>query len=100
MGMGKDTIFNMEARVVLEGLRVAWGRGLRQVEVECDNVLLVESLLIDGSINSRMVELRLIHGILNREWNVRIRHVPRSQNAIIDYMAKFVISGPPSLVVF
>ncbi|MBA0747415.1 hypothetical protein Gogos_004329 [Gossypium gossypioides] len=42
------------------------GEGLRQVEVECDNTLLVESLLAGGSVNNRMVERRLIHGILNR----------------------------------
>ncbi|MBA0803182.1 hypothetical protein Gohar_013424, partial [Gossypium harknessii] len=51
----------------LKGLRVAWGIRLRQVEVECDNALLVELLLVDGSVNSRMVELHLIHGIFNRK---------------------------------
>ncbi|KAH1130708.1 hypothetical protein J1N35_002086 [Gossypium stocksii] len=100
MGVGKDNIFKVEARVALEGLHVAWGKRLRQVEVECDNALLVESLLAGGSINSRMVELRLIHGILNCEWKVRIRHVPRSQNAVADHMARLAISGPPSLVIF
>lgn len=29
MGMGKDNVFKVEARVVLEGLRVAWAKGLR-----------------------------------------------------------------------
>ncbi|MBA0604815.1 hypothetical protein Godav_017450 [Gossypium davidsonii] len=71
-----------------------------EVEVESDNALLMESLLDGGSVNCRMAELRLIHGILNCEWNVRIRHVPRSQNAIVDHMARLAISGPPSLVVF
>ncbi|MBA0732453.1 hypothetical protein Gogos_016543 [Gossypium gossypioides] len=46
------------------------------------------------------MELPLIHGVLNYEWNVRIRHVPRSQNAVVDHMARLAISGPPSLVVF
>ncbi|XP_016673107.1 uncharacterized protein [Gossypium hirsutum] len=78
MRMGKDNIFKVEGRAVLEGSHVAWGRGLRQVEVECDNALLVESLLVGGYVNSKMVKLRLIRGILNREWKVRIRHVPRS----------------------
>ncbi|MBA0717178.1 hypothetical protein Golax_005015 [Gossypium laxum] len=47
-----------------------------------------------------MVELRLIHGIINCEWNVRIRHGPRSQNAVTNHMAKLAVFGPPSLVVF
>ncbi|MBA0576880.1 hypothetical protein Golob_024236 [Gossypium lobatum] len=75
--MGEDNTFKVEARVVLEGLCVAWGKRLRQ----------------NG-------KLRLIHGILNCEWNVHIRHVPRFQNAVVDHMARLAISGPPSLVVF
>ncbi|KAK5833904.1 hypothetical protein PVK06_017770 [Gossypium arboreum] len=95
VGMSKDNIFKVEARVV-----VAWGRGLRQVEVECNNALLVELLLVSGSIDSRMVELHLIHSILNHEWKVRIRHVSRSQNVVADHMARLAVSSPPSIVVF
>ncbi|KAH1057400.1 hypothetical protein J1N35_035465 [Gossypium stocksii] len=65
--MSKDNIFKVEARDVLESLHVVWKKRLRQVKVECDNTLLVESLLASESVNNRMVELRLIHGILNRE---------------------------------
>ncbi|KAK5803763.1 hypothetical protein PVK06_031412 [Gossypium arboreum] len=100
MGMGKNNIFKMEGRAMLEDLRVAWGRRLRQVEIECDNALLVESLLANGYANSKMVELLLIHSILNREWKVRIHHVPRSQNMVADHMTRLAISSLPSLVVF
>ncbi|MBA0790527.1 hypothetical protein Gohar_015169 [Gossypium harknessii] len=86
---------NTDGAVSLTNQQAASG-----VEVECDNALLVESLLDGGSVNSRMAELLLIHGILNSEWNVRILHVPRSQNAVVDHMARLAISGPPSLVVF
>ncbi|MBA0673785.1 hypothetical protein Goari_015412 [Gossypium aridum] len=47
-----------------------------------------------------MVKLRLIHNILNREWKVHIRCVPRSQNVVVDHIARLAVSGPPNLVVF
>ncbi|MFQ6641195.1 hypothetical protein Gotur_014995 [Gossypium turneri] len=37
------------------------------VEVECDNALLVELLLFDGGANSNIVELRLLHQVLHRK---------------------------------
>ncbi|KAH1122155.1 hypothetical protein J1N35_005315 [Gossypium stocksii] len=45
MLLGKELIFKIEARSVLEGLRIAWDKGFRRIKLECDNVLLVESLL-------------------------------------------------------
>ncbi|MBA0734080.1 hypothetical protein Gogos_018030, partial [Gossypium gossypioides] len=37
-------IFSIEAKAVLEGLKLAWNRGFRQAKLECDNVLLVDVL--------------------------------------------------------
>ncbi|MFQ6634739.1 hypothetical protein Gotur_011940, partial [Gossypium turneri] len=34
-------IFQIEAKVVFEGLRLAWNKGFRQVELESDNALLI-----------------------------------------------------------
>ncbi|KAK5835270.1 hypothetical protein PVK06_010957 [Gossypium arboreum] len=36
-----------------------FARGL--LEFKCDNALLVETLLVGGAVNSKMLELRLIH---------------------------------------
>ncbi|KAA3474677.1 AP-1 complex subunit gamma-2-like [Gossypium australe] len=68
MAVGKETPFKFEARVVLDGLHLAWEKGLRQVELECDNALLVESLLAGGVVNSSMAKLRLLHCLLGRNW--------------------------------
>lgn len=75
MAMGEGSIFQVEARAMLEGLRLAWGRGYRKVEVECNNSLLVNLILVRATDN-KMLEVRLIHGMLNRSWDIRIRHVP------------------------
>ncbi|MBA0799754.1 hypothetical protein Gohar_010248, partial [Gossypium harknessii] len=64
----KDTIFRIEVRFVLEGLCIAWEKGFRQLDLECDNALLVETFLASGSANSMMVELCIIHQLLCRNW--------------------------------
>ncbi|MBA0818742.1 hypothetical protein Gohar_019516, partial [Gossypium harknessii] len=89
-----DIDFKIEVKFVLEDLRLAWERGFRQVELECDNALLVETLLVGGATNSRMVELELIYGLLYRRWKVRIRYVPSAQNEVVDHMAKLDRTRP------
>ncbi|MBA0642258.1 hypothetical protein Goklo_026681 [Gossypium klotzschianum] len=32
----------VEAKAILEGLKLVWDRGFRQVELECDNAMLIE----------------------------------------------------------
>ncbi|KAK5834266.1 hypothetical protein PVK06_018143 [Gossypium arboreum] len=98
--VGKDSIFRIEARVVLEGLCIAWERGFRQINVECDHVLLVETILVGGAASSRMVELKFIHLLLNRNWKVHFRHIVRSQNKVTDQMTKCEFNGNMGLFSF
>ncbi|MBA0830189.1 hypothetical protein Goarm_014733, partial [Gossypium armourianum] len=51
---------------MLEGLFIAWEKWFRNVEVECDNALLVELILFGGGANSSLVELRLLHQLLRQ----------------------------------
>lgn len=44
MSYGGDSVFKVEARVMLEGLLLVWDKGFKRVEVESDNALLVELL--------------------------------------------------------
>ncbi|MBA0815570.1 hypothetical protein Gohar_000333, partial [Gossypium harknessii] len=37
-------IFQIEAKAVFEGLKLAWNKRFRQVELESDNILLTEIL--------------------------------------------------------
>ncbi|MBA0735011.1 hypothetical protein Gogos_018896 [Gossypium gossypioides] len=56
--------------------------------MECDNALLVESVLTGSAVSSNLVELYLINGYLRRNWKTRIRHIHRSQNMTVDQMTK------------
>ncbi|MBA0581345.1 hypothetical protein Gorai_023526, partial [Gossypium raimondii] len=61
-----DSVFKVEARAMVEGLFIAWGKGFKRIEVECDNALLIELLLATCGVNSSLVELRLLHQLLPR----------------------------------
>ncbi|KAG8472239.1 hypothetical protein CXB51_034466 [Gossypium anomalum] len=85
---GKDRIFKIEARALLKGLQIAWKVGIMQIELECDNVILVELILVGNAANNNISELRLIHQLSCRSWKVRVRHAPRDHNRVANHMAK------------
>ncbi|MBA0756734.1 hypothetical protein Gogos_021802, partial [Gossypium gossypioides] len=73
--LGKEAIFKIETRAILEGLCLAWKKGIHQLEVESDNVLLIETI-------------------------VCFRHLPRTHNAVVDHMAKVTASRFTEIQVF
>ncbi|KAK5794618.1 hypothetical protein PVK06_035857 [Gossypium arboreum] len=44
MVTGIDEIFKIEARVIVEGMKLAWLKGYKQVEINCDNVMLIDTI--------------------------------------------------------
>ncbi|MBA0803696.1 hypothetical protein Gohar_013882, partial [Gossypium harknessii] len=61
MVTGLIDIFQVEAKAMLKGLKIAWVRGFRQVEVESDNALLVDILRNGLAGTNSIVEVRMIH---------------------------------------
>lgn len=88
MSFGHESVFKVETRAMLEGLFLAWDKGFWKVGVECDNALLVELLLPGGGASSSLVELQLLHQVLCRKWEIRIRHISRTLNGVADHMTK------------
>ncbi|KAK5783546.1 hypothetical protein PVK06_038055 [Gossypium arboreum] len=71
-----------------QSLFIAREKGFKKVEVYCDNVLLIELILSGGGANSSLVELRLLHQLQCRRWEVRVLHILRDQNEVADHMTK------------
>lgn len=84
----EELLFKIEVKAILEGLNIAWDSNFRQVEMECDNTLVAETILPDGTTNNSMSELRLIHQFFSRNWRVHLRHIPRDHNKVADHIAK------------
>ncbi|MBA0690759.1 hypothetical protein Goari_008418, partial [Gossypium aridum] len=88
------------ARAILEVLRIAWEKGYRPLEIKCENALLVESVLTGSAASSNLAELRLINVYLKRSWKIRIRYIPRSENMVVDRMAKYTYDNQFGLKLF
>ncbi|KAG8484128.1 hypothetical protein CXB51_022942 [Gossypium anomalum] len=84
----EEAMFKIEVKAILEGLKIVWDFDFNQLEVECDKALVVETILAGGAANSRMSELCLIHQLLEHDWRVCFRYLPRDLNKIADHMAK------------
>ncbi|MBA0726700.1 hypothetical protein Golax_002510, partial [Gossypium laxum] len=100
IAVSKETIFRVEAQAMFEGLRIAWEKGFRQLELECDNTLLVETLLASGAANSSLAILSLVNFLFRRKREKRFRHIPRSQNATANQIAKYVNNGILNMLLF
>ncbi|KAH1030428.1 hypothetical protein J1N35_042602 [Gossypium stocksii] len=42
MQIGDESVLKIEVKTILEGLKIKWDSELRQLEVDCDNYLVVE----------------------------------------------------------
>ncbi|MBA0638936.1 hypothetical protein Goklo_022001, partial [Gossypium klotzschianum] len=90
--LGKEVIFKIEARAILEGLH--------QLEVESDNDLLIETIVKGGATDSQIMKLRRIHQMACRGWKVCFRHVPKTHNIVADHMAKVLATRFTEIQVF
>ncbi|MFQ6631245.1 hypothetical protein Gotur_008821 [Gossypium turneri] len=86
MVTGLADIFQVEARAMIEGLKLAWAHGFQQV-VESDNALLVDILQNGLAENNSVAEVRMIHTWVSKNWQVRIRLISRDCNRVVDCMA-------------
>lgn len=63
MVVGITYIFQIEARVVVEGLRLTWDKSFIQVELESDNALPIEVLQTELAAVSNVVEIWIINDL-------------------------------------
>ncbi|KAH1072729.1 hypothetical protein J1N35_025057 [Gossypium stocksii] len=57
MRIENERIFKVEARAILEGLQIAWEADYRHLGMECDNTMIVESILTRKIIFNRITKL-------------------------------------------
>jgi len=78
---------------VYYGLLIAWDQGFRRVELEGDSELVVGFLQSGISEAHPLAFLvRLCHGLLSKDWLVRVSHVYREANRLADGLANYAFS--------
>lgn len=80
---------------VYYGLYLAWTKALTRVELEVDSELVVGFLKTGiGDQHPLSFLVRLCHGLLSKDWIVRITHVYREANRLADGLANYAFSLP------
>ncbi|KAH1106498.1 hypothetical protein J1N35_010266 [Gossypium stocksii] len=92
-------IFQVEAKVMLEGLKLACEWGFQQVEVEIDNALLLEILHFGFSCVNNIVEVKLLHTWIAKDWQVKLRLLSRDGNRVTNYLAKEILGSLNQLII-
>ncbi|MBA0574462.1 hypothetical protein Golob_001658 [Gossypium lobatum] len=62
-----SNVFQIEARAVVEGLKLIWSRGFKQVEVDCDNAMLIDTIRNGFALINNIEEVRLIHELYTKD---------------------------------
>ncbi|KAK9010379.1 hypothetical protein V6N11_036890 [Hibiscus sabdariffa] len=105
--LGRCSVITAELWAMHDMLLHAWRIGFREVELETDNI---EAYRIVSGCTSAFVTTLLIEDLLelmNRRWNVQLRHISRVQNVVADKlvalsrgqdMRKLVWCDPPGEV--
>ncbi|CAN1146313.1 Putative ribonuclease H protein At1g65750 [Linum perenne] len=96
VNLGACSITRAEIRGALEGIRCAWTEGYRKVEVQMDSQTAIVILLdrrpsIDHQHTLEVFEFR---DWMNRDWELRLKHIYREANQAADYLANFGHSLP------
>lgn len=83
---GIATSTKAEFLAVLRGLSYAWNKGIKQLILEVDSMVVVQSLLGDLNHSSPYYHIvRRSHELVRRqEWNVKIQHCYKEANRAAD----------------
>ncbi|KAL4281492.1 hypothetical protein GQ457_03G010450 [Hibiscus cannabinus] len=94
--LGSCSVIMAELWATHDGLLHAWRLGYRKVELESDSRQVVDILKCDSLDLIDSAVVTLVHELLRRQWEVRIRHVRREANSVADKLAKLMRGQPRS----
>ncbi|KAE8714163.1 LRR receptor-like serine/threonine-protein kinase EFR-like [Hibiscus syriacus] len=84
--MGLCSAFQAELWVLLDGLKLAWTDGFKDIEVELDNQEVVDTLIANPHVHETSL-IRRIRKLLQNQWKVKLSYVRREANAAADAIA-------------
>ncbi|CAN1783087.1 Putative ribonuclease H protein At1g65750 [Linum perenne] len=88
MNMGNCSITRAKIREILEGMRLVWDRGVRQLAVQTDSVCAVRLLSNSHNEDHQHVGFtRLFNQMMERDWTVTLSHVFRESELLANSLA-------------
>ncbi|KAF7822209.1 ribonuclease H [Senna tora] len=78
---------------IAEGLQLAWESGFRRVILENDYQEAIKCLQINPHVNPwSHPAVNIVKSLLSKDWELKIKHIPRSANKCADLLAKSSLS--------
>ncbi|CAN1139915.1 Putative ribonuclease H protein At1g65750 [Linum perenne] len=86
--LGTCSIMRAELRGIVEGMKLAWDKGIRKLRIQTNSKASADMLSDLGSRNNKHTNLlNQFSELLSREWLLSIHHIYREANFAADYLA-------------
>ncbi|CAN1153736.1 Putative ribonuclease H protein At1g65750, partial [Linum perenne] len=77
-----------ELRAIVEGMKLAWNKGIRKLRVQTDLKAAVAMLSKPDNVNNQHASLiEQFFELSSRDWQVSIHHIYREANCAADHLA-------------
>ncbi|CAN0912818.1 Putative ribonuclease H protein At1g65750 [Linum grandiflorum] len=88
MNLGKCSITRAELRGILEGMKLAWSKGIRKLAIQTDSLCALQLLHTLESMDHQHAAILLQFNELSlRDWEIKLSHVFREGNVMADSLA-------------
>ncbi|CAN1143084.1 Putative ribonuclease H protein At1g65750 [Linum perenne] len=95
MNLGSCSITRAEIRGIVEGMNLAWERGVRHLAIQTDSRCAVQILSNQNNVDHQHAGLvKLFTKLLERDWIVSLSHVYRESNFLADSLAALGHASP------
>ncbi|KAL4280373.1 hypothetical protein GQ457_03G009820 [Hibiscus cannabinus] len=98
--IGRCSVLDAELWAILDGLRHAWQLGFNRVQLESDCYEAIECILAPDHVRVGKSLVMVIRELLKRPWEVTLKHICRSANAVADGLAILMRGQPLKEMVF
>ncbi|KAF7809014.1 OmpH and DnaJ domain-containing protein [Senna tora] len=86
--IGLSNVLCAEMWGIAKGLELAWNMGLRRVILESDSLNAVNSYCSTNSATHSHPVVLKARELMNRDWEIHVKHTPRDSNISADLLAK------------
>ncbi|CAN1172287.1 Putative ribonuclease H protein At1g65750, partial [Linum perenne] len=86
--LGICSIMRSELRAIVEGMKLAWNKGIRRLRIQTDSKDAVTILSKPYSVNNQHASLiAQLSELSSSDWQVSIHHIYRKANYAADHLA-------------
>ncbi|CAN1134499.1 Putative ribonuclease H protein At1g65750 [Linum perenne] len=79
-----------ELRAIVEGMKLAWSKGIRRLRIQTDSKAAVAMLSSPNNANNQHASIiEQFSELSSRAWQVSIHHIYREANCAADHLANF-----------